>query len=47
MDEHKQTDGIFEDDEARNNLVGLFDLLYKIDLRLEPERYEEGVEAYD
>lgn len=35
---------IFNDYEARANFVGFFDLLYKIDRRLEPERYEEGVD---
>lgn len=35
---------IFDDYEARTNFVGFFDLLYKIDRRLEPERYEDGVE---
>ena len=34
----------FDDYEARTNLVGFFDLLYKIDRRLEPERYEEGAD---
>ena len=35
---------IFDDYKARTNFVGFFDLLYKIDRRLEPERYEDGVE---
>lgn len=34
----------FGDYEAKTNFVGFFDLLYKIDRRLEPERYEEGTE---
>lgn len=36
--------GIFDDYDARTNFVGFFDLLYKIDRRLEPERYEEGAD---
>ena len=36
---------IFDDYEARANFVGFFDLLYKIDRRLEPERYEDGAKV--
>ena len=36
----KKISEIFDDYEARTNFVGFFDLLYKIDRRLEPERYE-------
>lgn len=42
--EDKNIEKIFDDYEARTNFVGFFDLLYKIDRRLEPERYEDGVE---
>ncbi len=38
------TTEIFDDYEARTNFVGFFDLLYKIDRRLEPERYESSAE---
>ena len=33
---------VFDDFDARTNFVGVFDLLYKIDRRLEPERYEDA-----
>ena len=35
---------IFDDYDARANFVGFFDLLYKIDRRVSPERYEEGAD---
>ena len=35
---------VFDDYEARANFVGFFDLLYKVDRRLEPERYEDGAD---
>ncbi|MDB4992406.1 MAG: hypothetical protein JWL75_651 [Parcubacteria group bacterium] len=34
----------FDDYEAKTNFVGFFDLLYKIDRRLQPERYEESAD---
>jgi putative ubiquitin-RnfH superfamily antitoxin RatB of RatAB toxin-antitoxin module len=33
-------DEIFGDLEARHNIVGLYDLLYKIDQRINPHLYE-------
>ncbi len=45
MDERQQViSEIFDDYEARSNFVDFFDLLYKIDRRLEPERYEDGAD---
>ena len=45
MDEHKDIIAeVFDDYDARANFVGFFDLLYKIDLRVSPERYEEGAD---
>jgi hypothetical protein len=38
---------IFDDYEARANFVGFFQLLYKIDRRLEPQRYQVEAEYHD
>ena len=35
---------IFDDYDARTNFVGFYDLLYKIDRRVSPERYEAGAD---
>ena len=45
MDEQKDIVAeVFDDYEARANFVGFFDLLYKIDRRVNPERYEAGAD---
>jgi len=36
---NKKASEIFEDYEARSNIVGLFDLLLKIDRRVNPKLY--------
>jgi len=38
-DKKKIVEDIFEDPEARRNIVGLFDLLLKIDKRVNPRLY--------
>lgn len=39
---------IFEDFEARSNIIGLFDLLLKIDRRVNPHLYDfRSEKAYD
>ena len=35
----REVDSIFDDPEAQRNVVGLFDLLLKIDRRLNPQTY--------
>jgi len=37
---NKQVDEIFDDFESRNNIVGFYDLLLKIDRRVNPHLYD-------
>lgn len=43
----RQAKEIFEDYEAKSNLVGLFDLLLKIDRRVNPQLYSSGDKNHD
>ena len=43
-EENELMQQFFGEFETRTNFVGFFDLLYKVDRRLEPERYEDGAE---
>jgi hypothetical protein len=36
-----EIDEVFDDFESRENIVGLFDLLLKIDRRINPEMYND------
>jgi len=37
---NEKVDEIFDDFESRNNIVGLYDLLLKIDRRVNPHLYD-------
>ena len=37
---NEKVDEIFDDFESRNNIVGLYDLLLKIDRRVNPNLYD-------
>jgi hypothetical protein len=37
---NEKVDEIFDDFESRNNIVGLYDLLLKIDQRVNPHLYD-------
>ena len=41
-EESELTQRVFGDFEARRNIVGLYDLLYKIDRRINPHLYEHS-----
>lgn len=37
---HREVETLFDDIEARSNIVGLYDLLLKVDRRTRPDLYE-------